>query len=132
MEPLIDAVFTEGFALFAIVMTAMVGAPIVRMWESRAARKRAIEKQQFELEKRKLDIELAQLEAKKPTCLTCGHGSGFHQLATGACNQTVQRPNQWNDEGIATGYENVQCGCLDYTGPNPGITGSILGELGQQ
>lgn len=131
MEPLLDAVFSEGFALFAIIMTAMVGAPIIRARDSRADRKRAIERQQFELEKRKLDIEHAQLEAKKPMCLTCGHGSGFHDPSTGACRKTKQEPNQWNETGTPTGYEKVSCECLDYTGPNPGITGSILGELGQ-
>jgi len=131
MEPLIDAIFSEGVFWTLILLAMIIGPPTGARFKARHALKATAQKQAFELEKRKLDLERLQLESKKPTCLTCGHGSGFHQLATGSCNQTVQRPNQWNDEGTATGYENVPCGCLDYTGPNPGITGSILGELGR-
>jgi hypothetical protein len=130
MEPLIDAIFSEGVFWTLVILTLVIGPPTGARFKARHDLKAAAQRQQFELEKRKLDIEHAQLEAKKPTCLTCGHGSGFHEVSTGACKKTEQEPNQWNEAGTPTGYEKVSCECLDYTGPNPGITGSILGELG--
>lgn len=131
MDALIDAVFSEGFALFTIVVLFFGGGTVARAWHARIARKTSAQKQQFELQKAKIDLERAQLEAKKPICL-CGHGANFHDRALGACSQMTQRPNQWNDEGVATGYENVSCPCVDYVGPAPGITGSILGELNER
>jgi len=86
-------------------------------------------KRAFELEKKKLELEQARLNAKRPIC-ECGHGANFHDRS-GACIKPLQQPNQWNDEGTITGYHTVLCVCLNYVGPSPGITGDILGELGE-
>lgn len=129
MEPLIDAIFSEGFAWTLIILAFILGPPTGSRFKARHALKAAQRQRAFQLEKQKLELERTRLNANRPIC-ECGHGANFHDR-TGACVETVQRPNQWNDEGKATGYENVPCVCLNYVGPSPGITGDILGELGE-
>lgn len=130
MEALIDAVFSEGFAWTLIVLAMILGPTGGSGFKARHRLKAEAQRQQFELEQSRLELEQSKLQAKKPVCL-CEHGANYHDR-TGACTETVQRPSRWNDEGIAVDYENVACSCVDYTGPSPGITGSILGELNER
>jgi hypothetical protein len=129
MEPLIDAIFSEGFFWTVVLLAFFLGPPTGARFRARHELKAAQLKRAFELEKKKLELEQKRLNANRPIC-ECGHGANFHDRS-GACIETVQRPNQWNAEGKATGYENVPCVCLNYVGPSPGITGDILGELGE-
>lgn len=131
MEALIDAVFSEEAACLLIVIGVVFGPGISTAVRHRHERKREVAQQQFKLERDRIALERSQLEAKRPICL-CGHGANYHDR-TGGCTARVQVACAWHPEtGAATDYADATCDCVDYTGPTPGITGSVLGELGER
>ncbi|MFI6457163.1 hypothetical protein ACIBF6_37105 [Streptosporangium amethystogenes] len=64
---------------------------------------------------------------KEPIC-GCSHHIAFHDLATGQCHSQVRVVTKWgrleddhapDTEGIPVEWENQQCPCRRYSGPEP-------------
>lgn len=54
----------------------------------------------------------------EPVC-GCTHHYSFHDPKTGLCMHTGRTETRWDEFGTPYKWENKQCGCQRYIGPEP-------------